>query len=152
VARLSREDPVQQHLTTRLPLTERSSRDNLAILHTLVFELRQEVADLHYRVEATEAKVANFLQILASMHDALFPDPEEATPEGDPEFDGDEDQHPVTSPPVMSREKERHEDDAKEAERNQEDDEQWGDGTAYIEEEPWPGDLPATWPSYQPGV
>jgi hypothetical protein len=63
-------------------------RDNLAILHTLVFELRQEVADLHYRVEATEVKVAEFLQILASMHDALIPDPEEASPEGDPELDG----------------------------------------------------------------
>jgi hypothetical protein len=110
------------------------------------------VADLHYRVEATEVKVAEFLQILASMHDALFPDPEEASPEGDPELDGNDDQQPVTSPPVMSREMERHEDDAKEAERNQEDDENWSGGTAYIEEEPWPGDLPATWPSYQPGV
>jgi hypothetical protein len=127
-------------------------RDNLAILHTLVFELRQEVADLHFRMEATEAKVANFLQILSSMHAALFPDPVEASPKGDPEVDKDEGQHNVTSPPVMSRKKERHEDDAEEAERNQEDDKQWGDGTTYIEEEPWPGDLPATWTSYQPGV
>jgi hypothetical protein len=65
---------------------------------------------LHYRVEATEIKVANFLQILASMHDALFPDSEEESAEGDPEVEGDDDQHPVTSPPVKSREKEMHED------------------------------------------
>jgi hypothetical protein len=29
---------------------------------------------------------------------------------------------------------------------------QWGDGTAWIEEEPWPGDLSATWPGYASGV
>ena len=103
-------------------------------------------------MEATEVKVAEFLQILVSMHDALIPDPEEASPEGDPELDGNNDQHLVTSPPVMSREKERHEDDAKEAECNQEEYENWSSGTVYIEEGPWPGDLPATWPSYQPGV
>ena len=86
------------------------------------------------------------------MHDALFPDPEEASPEGDPELDGNGDQQLVTSPPVMSREMERHEDDAKEAECNQMNDEHWSDGTAYIEEGPWFGDPLATWPSYQPGV
>lgn len=127
-------------------------RDNLATLYTLVFELRQEVVDLHYRVEAMEIKVANFLQILASMHDALFPDSEEESAEGDPEVDGNDDQHPVTSPPGKSRDEEKHEDNAKEAERNQENDEHWSDGTAYIEEGPWSGDPPATWPSYQPGV
>ena len=26
--------------------------------------------------------------------------------------------------------------------------EQWGDGTTIIEEEPWPGDLQGTWPGY----
>jgi hypothetical protein len=39
-----------------------------------------------------------------------------------------------------------------EAERTVDDGKQWDDGPTYIEEEPWPGDLSATWPSYQPGV
>jgi hypothetical protein len=96
---------------------------------------------LHYRVEATEIKVANFLQILASMHDALFTDSEEESAEGDPEVEGDDDQHPVTSPPGKSREEEMHEDNAKVAERNQKNDEHWSDGTTYIEEEPCPATL-----------
>jgi hypothetical protein len=50
-------------------------RNSLSVLHNLVFELRQEVADLHFRMQATEAKVASFLQIISSMHAALFPDP-----------------------------------------------------------------------------
>jgi hypothetical protein len=29
---------------------------------------------------------------------------------------------------------------------------QWGDGTACVEEEPWTGDLNATWPGYVTGV
>jgi hypothetical protein len=29
---------------------------------------------------------------------------------------------------------------------------QWGDGTTCVEEEPWPGDLNATWPGYASGV
>jgi hypothetical protein len=29
---------------------------------------------------------------------------------------------------------------------------QWGDGTTVVEEEPWTGDLNATWPGYMSGV
>jgi hypothetical protein len=29
---------------------------------------------------------------------------------------------------------------------------QWADGTTYVEEEPWTGDLHATWPGYMSGV
>jgi hypothetical protein len=29
---------------------------------------------------------------------------------------------------------------------------QWGDGTTCVEEEPWTGDLNATWPGYVSGV
>jgi hypothetical protein len=107
---------------------------------------------LHHRVEATEIKVANFLQILASMHDAMFPDSEEEAAEGDPEVEGDDDQHPVPSPPGNSRGEEMYEDTAPVAERNQEHDEHGSDGIAHFEEETGAGDPPATWPSCQPGV
>ena len=29
---------------------------------------------------------------------------------------------------------------------------QWADGTTYVEEEPWTGDLHATWPGYMLGI
>jgi hypothetical protein len=32
------------------------------------------------------------------------------------------------------------------------DEKQWGDETTVVEEEPWPGDLTATWPGYASGV
>jgi hypothetical protein len=32
------------------------------------------------------------------------------------------------------------------------DEKQWGNGTAVVEEEPWPGDLSATWLGYASGV
>jgi len=50
-------------------------RNSLSVLHNLVFELRKEVPDLHFRLQATEAKVTSFLQIISSMHSALFLDP-----------------------------------------------------------------------------
>ena len=59
-------------------------RDRLIVLHDLVFELRQEVADLHFRLQATEEKVVIFLQTLSSMHEALSPKPVEMTPMKEP--------------------------------------------------------------------
>jgi hypothetical protein len=121
-------------------------RDNIATLHTLVFELQQEVADLHHRVEAMEIKVTNLLQILASMHEALCPNSEEEATVGDPEVEGDYNQRPGTSPPDKSRDEEMYE------ERNQEHDAHGGDWIVDDEKEPGLGDPPATWPSGQPGV
>jgi hypothetical protein len=41
------------------------------------------VADLHFRMQTTEAKVASFLQIIVSMHAALFSDSAEVNEEED---------------------------------------------------------------------
>jgi hypothetical protein len=38
------------------------------------------------------------------------------------------------------------------AEKKEEVEMQWGDGTTIVEEEPWTGDLNATWPGYAPSV
>jgi hypothetical protein len=59
-------------------------RDSLAILHDLVFELRQGVEDLHFRLQATDEKVAICLQTLSSMHEALSSDLAETTPMEEP--------------------------------------------------------------------
>ena len=55
-------------------------RDRLGILFDLVFELRKEVADLKYRLQATEENVATFLQILYTMHSELSSDPVDSAP------------------------------------------------------------------------
>jgi hypothetical protein len=52
----------------------------MLILHDLVFELRQEVVDLHYRLQAIDEKVASCLQLLSSMQATLTSDPVEAMP------------------------------------------------------------------------
>lgn len=108
----------------------------------MVFELRQEVADLHFRMQATGAKVASFLQIIASMHAALFSDPVDVNEE--------EGQHEGPSQADMKQE--AREEGTEGAEDGKEADKQWGDEIVYIEEEPWPGDLQATQTSYLPGV
>jgi hypothetical protein len=59
--------------------------ESLAILQDLVFELRQEIGDLQYRFQATEGKVASFMLILSSMHEALFSAPEDTSPTEHPE-------------------------------------------------------------------
>jgi hypothetical protein len=127
------------------PFDKAQLRDNLATLYTLVFELRQEVADLHFRVEVTEIKVADCLQILASLRDALFPNSDAEAEDEDPGVEGDGVLHPETSTSGKRKEEEMQEDSATAAVRTQEQDE-----PGHYEHEPV--DPPATWPTYQPGV
>jgi hypothetical protein len=86
------------------------------------------------------------------MHEALFSDPVETSPMEDPEAAKGEDQNKVQSPAEIGRKKEEREDDIEGAACNEEDGKQWVDEATYIEEEPWPGDLQATWSGYLPGV
>jgi hypothetical protein len=117
----------------------------LATLYTLVFELRQEVADLHFRVEVTEIKVADCLQILASLRDALFPISDVEAEDEDPGIEGDGVLHPEPSTSGKCKEEAMREDSATAAARAQEQDE-----TGHSAHEPV--DLPATWSTYQLGV
>jgi hypothetical protein len=47
----------------------------VGILYDLVFELRREVVDLKFRLQATEDNVATFLHILSTIHSELSSDP-----------------------------------------------------------------------------
>jgi hypothetical protein len=114
----------------------------LATLYTLVFELRQEVADLHFRVEVTEIKVTDCLQILASLRDALFPNSDVEAEAEDPGIERDGVDARGSS---GSKEETMREDRATAAACTQEQDD-----TGHSAHEPV--DLPATWPTYQPGV
>jgi hypothetical protein len=62
-------------------------KDKLSILYGLVFELRQGVEDLQFRLQLNNEKVALFLQLLSSMHEAVLSDPEGATSKPGPSDD-----------------------------------------------------------------
>ena len=80
-------------------------RDRLVILHDLVFELRREVVDLQFRLQATEENVASFLQILSSMHAEISLDPDDSTPMEAPAAATGEGMDRVQRPTEVGREK-----------------------------------------------
>jgi hypothetical protein len=56
-------------------------RESLDIIYGLVFELRQGVEDLHFRLQTTDDKMTTLLQLLSSMREAFPSDPVGATSE-----------------------------------------------------------------------
>ena len=68
------------HLHPAAQLDSEHFRERLGILYDLVFELRREVADLKFRLQATEDNVATFLHILSTMQSELSSDPTGTTP------------------------------------------------------------------------
>jgi hypothetical protein len=118
--------------------------ESLAILQDLVFELRQEVADLKYRFHATEGKVASFMHILSSMHEALFSAPEDTRPTEHPEDTTEAAQTDAQISEAAGGQQKERWDDSKDLANTSEAAEPWDYGVTFIEEEPYPGDLPAT--------
>jgi hypothetical protein len=122
--------------------------ESLGTLHDLAFELRREVADLQYRFQVTEAKVVSFMQIVSSMHEALFAAPEdtchtehaEATPLST---------QPSEAAGAQQRESRPGSEDVA---STREAAEPWDYGVTVIEEEPGSGDAIATWPTYKPTI
>jgi len=55
-------------------------RDQLRIMNDLVFELRREMADLNYRLQASDAKVERCIHLLSSMQGAISGDQAAETP------------------------------------------------------------------------
>jgi len=126
--------------------------ESLAVLQDLVFELRREVADLQYRFQATEGKVASFMHIISSMHEALFSAPEDTHPTEHPE-NPTEAAQPSTQPSGAAGEQQKESrNDSKDLASTHEAAEQWDYGVTYIEEEPCSGDFLATWPTYKPTI
>jgi hypothetical protein len=142
-------------------------RDSLEIIYGLVFELRQGVEDLHFRLQSTDDKVTTLLQLLASMRETFpsHPDgetleemPRTTTSEGDAkeqcaEEKGLEQTNCRTAKADSTSRQLRDEmTDAEGAADKVTDEVIWDTGPTYIEEEPWPGDLSATCPGYSPSV
>jgi hypothetical protein len=149
-------------------------QDKLSILHGLVFDLRQGVDDLRFRLEVNTEKIELFLQLLSSLQAAVPTDPggETSKPEPMDDFEdvqADKRKEPGATTHGKDTGKQsseglvkqkigselRAEPQTKDTENTSQsnDDtakgnEQWGDGTTIVEEEPWPGDLQGTWPGY----
>jgi hypothetical protein len=81
--------------------------ESLSALLDLVFELRSEIADLQYRIQASEAKVESFMQIISSMHEALFAEPVDTSPLNHPKAAQKETQDEMQQPMDSSREQEK---------------------------------------------
>jgi len=133
------------------PVTHSDSehfRERLGILYDLVFELRREVADLKFRLQATEDNVTTFLQVLSAMHSELSTGPSGTAPGEaiDPEMDSvlrqatTKQKETTRSGPVEHKERE----ECKETCRD--------DQLLNTEAEPWAEDLRATWLGSSPGV
>jgi hypothetical protein len=117
-------------------------------LYDLVFELRREVADLKFRLQATEDNVASFLHILSAMHSELSSDPS-GTPMGealDAEMDG-------VLRQAATRKRTAEQSDPVENKEREASKEQCGDEQPInTDAEPWAEELRATWLGFSPGV
>jgi hypothetical protein len=134
-------------------------RDSLENIYDLVFELRKEVDDLHFRVHSTNTKVATLLHLLASMS-ATFPShpggvssaemPSATTKDGNTMQQRAENAGMECTSSEMARvasASRQQQLEAQEVERAVDSvntEMTWDSGPTYIEEEPWPGDLSAT--------
>jgi len=122
-SRPNRAGPCLHETVDRVQFTE-----SLSALYDLVFELRQEVADLQYCTQATKEKVARLLQIISSMHEALFSDLIDTSPKENSEADKEETQDKMQNPTESGREREERKDDIKEPAWKEEAGEQWDYG------------------------
>jgi len=127
-------------------------RDRLVILYDLVFELRTEVADLKYRLQATEENVASFLQIISTMHSELSSDPVDSAPGEAPDTDTGAGMDGMQWPTEEKQEKVERRGQAEDTARDERKEKRWDDQPTFIEEEPWTEDLRATWIGYLLGV
>jgi hypothetical protein len=127
-------------------------RERLGILYDLVFELRREVADFKFRIQATEDNVASFLRTLSAMHSELSPDPS-GTPMGEaPAADivgvlrqaATRKRPAEHSDPVENKEREVTKEPAVEQPGNEQ--------PSNTVAEPWAAELRDTWLGFSPGV
>jgi hypothetical protein len=144
-------------------------RESLTILFGLVFELRQGVEDLQFRLQTTDGKVAALLQILSSLQEAFPPDLAGAASAAEPHAETSEGNAQTQRSAGNEMEQAKHEDMGVEEatgqqalqdtspvadrdESNVDAGMQWASQVTLVEEEPWSEAVHATWPGYLPNV
>jgi hypothetical protein len=147
-------------------------KDSLAILYGLVFELRQGLEDLQFRLQLLDGKTSTLLQILSTFQEAFHSTPEGMASTEVPHAEGVDRNEQVQQPEGVVVVQVTHGDTeaatatgihahsppgdtlpaANLDESNLDADMQLeGKGTP-IEEEPWDAAYQATWPGYSPSV
>jgi hypothetical protein len=144
-------------------------RESLEILFGLVFELRQGVEDLQFRLLALDGKVAVLLQLLSSLQEAFPSDLAGAASAEEPGGATNEGNAQAQRSARNEKDQVMHEDMAKEVdtahcalqdtspvvdrtEGSVDAGKQWADEVTYVEEEPWSEAVHVTWPGYLPNV
>jgi hypothetical protein len=147
-------------------------QENFTILYDLVFELRQGVEDLHFRLQLVDGRISTLLQLLSTFQDASPAYPAGAASEGAPSSASDDGNlrkqgvAEVVAEPVQQEVMEaviatgQHvhipsgdaETAANKDECTVDDDMHWANRGTPVEEEPWPGYLPEYVPDYSPVV
>jgi hypothetical protein len=123
-------------------------RERLGILYDLVFELRREVADLKFRLQATEDNVDTFLQILSSIQMELTTDPTGIALGGEIDTELDD-----MLRQAATRQKEaEHSGPPEHTEREEHQEQRGDDQPIKPATETWAEDLGATWLGFSPGV
>jgi len=125
-------------------LDSENFKERLGILYDLVFELRREMADLKFRLQATEENVATFLQILSTMQSELSSDPVGSSPGEVLDIALDSGRRQIAE---KQKEAERSGpvDDEEHGERSEQ---RRDDQPANFETKPWIDDLRAMWIGY----
>jgi hypothetical protein len=116
----------------------------LAVLYDLVFGIRQGVDDLTFRLQEMDGKVDIFLSTLASLQDSLIHRQKEDSPvqeQSEPQEDPAKGAAKGTDMGATSGSKAANTRDEEE-----------GDQTTFIEEEPWIDDIKPMRPDYSPYV
>ena len=133
-------------------------KDSLENIFNLVFELRKEVDDLHFRVQFTTTKVTTLLHLMASMRATFPPHPDEGpsserprtTPQDSnirqqrPEVAGMAGNNSAAASATASRQQQETVSTRERLVDSMNSELTWDFEPTYIEEEPWPGDLLAT--------
>jgi hypothetical protein len=144
-------------------------KESFTILYGLVFELRQGMEDLQFRLQITDGKISTLLQILSSLQDAFPPDPVGAASAEEPHAETSEGNAQTQRSTEIVVEQAEHEDtDVEKAtgqhalqdtspvanrdESNVDADMQLESKGTLVEEEPWYEAVLATWPGYLPSV
>jgi hypothetical protein len=144
-------------------------KESFTILYSLVFELRQGMEDLQFRLQITDGKISTLLQILSSLQDAFPPDPAGAASAEEPHAEYSEGNAQTQRfADIIVEQTEQEDTDVEEAtgqhalqptspvanrnENNVDADMQLESKGTLVEEEPWYEVVLSTWPSYLPSV
>jgi hypothetical protein len=147
-------------------------KESFTILYDLVFELRQGMEDLQFRMQLMDGRISTLLQLLSTFQDASPSYPADAASAGVPSSEGDDRNVRTQSVAEVIAEQVQHEDmeavtatgqhvhtpvgrcpaSCQQDECTMDDDMHLENKGTPVEEELWHAAILSTWPGYLPSV